>query len=115
MPEYSGSPLGYESEIVNGQLINVAPLAAFNPLVIGGAYAAPASWPRQGVWDVPPVMPSAAEQVSSTYGGFANGTTQYPTATDANGSPFSIKSSPLWWAVGGIVACLLFLHYVVYK
>jgi hypothetical protein len=104
--------LGYETEVVNGQMVNVAPAAAYDPLVFAGAYSGPA-WPRQGVYDVPPVMPSAATSVDAgDYGGMSNA---YPTATDASGSPFSLKSSPLWWALGGLVASLLFLHYVVYK
>jgi hypothetical protein len=104
--------LGYETEVVNGQMVNVAPKAAFDPLVFAGAYSGPA-WPRQGVYDVPPVMTSP-DNVSSSgiYGGSQNA---YPTATDENGSPFSLKSSPLWWALGGLAAALLFLHYVVYK
>lgn len=107
--------LGYESEVVNGQLINVAPLAAYDPLILGGAYYQPAGWPRQGVWDVPPVMPSAADTAGSSWGSLSGQQGQYPTAVGSNGSPFSLKGSPLWWALGGIVACLLFLHYVVYK
>lgn len=101
--------LGYESAVVNGQLVNVPPMAAFDPMIFGGAYTGPA-WPRQGVWDVPPVVPSSA----STDYGYA-GSTGFPTATDENGSPWSLTKSPVLWVVGFLGAALLFLHYVVYK
>jgi hypothetical protein len=103
--------LGYESEVVNGQLVNVAPKAAYDPLVFAGAYSGP-GWMRQGVYDVPPVMPNTA---GSDYAWSNPSGGGYPTATDENGSPFSVSKSPLWWALGFVIAALLFLHYVVYK
>lgn len=112
--DYQGSPLGYESAVVNGQLVNVAPRAAYSPLVFAGAYSGPA-WPRQGVYDVPPVLPSAdqlAGMTPGTYGGTAG---EYPTATDEYGNPLHPTKSPLWWVLGFLAASLLFLHYVVYK
>jgi hypothetical protein len=109
--DFQGQPIGYGSAIVNSQLINVAPKAAYSPLVFAGAYSGP-GWPRQGVFDVPPVMPSA--EMSAGYAQ-SNPSGTYPTATDEQGSPFSVSKSPLWWALGGIAACLIFLHYVVYK
>lgn len=110
LDEFQGNPIGYTSAVINSQLVNVAPLAAYNPLVFAGAYSGPA-WPRQGVYDVPPVMPSA----EMTFGQTGGSVGTFPTATDESGSPFSIKKSPLWWALGFLAASLLFLHYVVYK
>jgi hypothetical protein len=101
--------LGYESAVINGQLINIPPMAGYDPLIFGGAFTGPA-WPRQGVWDVPPVIPSAA---TADYG--LGGTGSYPTATDENGSPWSVTKSPVLWVLGFLAAALLFLHYVVYK
>lgn len=110
LDEWQGQPIGYGSAVVNSQLIPLPVKAAYDPLVFAGAYSGP-GWPRQGVYDVPPVIPSAAgaDYAWSNPGG------TYPTATDENGSPFSLTKSPLWWALGGIIAALLFLHYVVYK
>jgi hypothetical protein len=117
LDEWQGQPIGYGSAVVNSQLIGIAPKSAYDPLVFAGAYSGP-GWPRQGVYDVPPVVPSA--ESSSAYAwsnpagmGAPGGT--YPTATDETGSPFSVSKSPLWWALGFIAASLLFLHYVVYK
>jgi len=111
LDEYQGAPIGYGSAVVNSQLIPIPVKAAYDPLVFAGAYSGP-GWPRQGVYDVPPVMPSAD---SSAGYAWSNPGGTYPTATDTQGSPFSLRSSPLWWALGFIGAALLFLHYVVYK
>lgn len=110
---YQGQPIGYGSAVVNGQLINVAPLAAFDPLVFAGAYSGP-GWPRQGVYDVPPVIPSSAvaDYAWSNPTGASSG---MPTATDSSGNPFHLTKSPVVWAVLGLAAALLYLHFVVYK
>lgn len=110
LDEYQGNPIGYGSAVVNSQLIPIAPLAAYNPLVFAGAYSGPA-WPRQGVYDVPPVMPSS----EATFGQVGGSVGTFPTATDERGNPFHPTKSPLWWALGFFAAALLFLHYVVYK
>ena len=111
LDEFQGNPIGYGSAVVNSQLIPLPVKAAYDPLVFAGAYSGP-GWPRQGVYDVPPVMPSADQSAGYAW---SNPGGTYPTATDENGSPFSISKSPLWWALGFIAAALLFLHYVVYK
>jgi hypothetical protein len=110
--------IGYESEIVNSQLVNVAPAQAFNPLVFGRSYVPVGAWPRQGVYNVPPVLPPggglAKAMAPAAYGGTgAYGVT--PSSVDSSGSPFSLKSSPLWWAIGFLVVGLLMLHFVHYR
>lgn len=107
--------LGYTSQTVNGQLVNVAPGQAFNPLTFGQAYAPTMMWPRQGVYNVPPVLPSAALQSSmapSSYGssGFPN-----PTATSASGNPFHPTKSPLWWGLGFLIIGVLMIQHIIYK
>lgn len=106
--------LGYESQVVNGQLVNVAPLQAFNPLTFGQAYTGPGMWPRQGVYNVPPVMPSAALQGSMAPGAYG---APYPAPTSAGtgSSPWSIKKSPLWWGLGFLIVGILMLQHIHYK
>jgi hypothetical protein len=110
-------PTGYESLVVNGQLVNVAPMAAYDPLIFGAQYVGEGGmWPRQGVYNVPPVLPSPSLQASmapATFG--ATGTYPYPTATSATGNPFHPTQSPVLWVLGFLVASLLMLHYVHYK
>lgn len=109
-------PTGYESMVVNGQLVPVAPRAAFNPIVWGPAYSGPGMWPRQGVYNVPPVLPSPemmAAQPPASYG--ATGTYPFPTNASHTGNPFHLTKSPVWWVLGGLVFTLFMLHAVHYK
>lgn len=117
--------LGYETVAVNSQLINAAPGQAFAPLTFGSQYTGPGYWPRNGVYNVPPIVPSTSSQasngglggggVSSGYGGSGHPMPSAGTITqDGNTNYFSLKSSPLVWAVvflGGGLALLHFIHY----
>lgn len=106
--------LGYETQVVNGNMVNVAPGQAFNPLTFGQAYTGPAMWPRQGVYNVPPVLPSAALQgtmAPQSYGAMYPA----PTATSESGSPFHLTKSPLWWGLGFLVIGILMLQHIHYR
>jgi hypothetical protein len=108
--------LGYSSAVVNGQMVNIAERAAYDPLIFGQAYTGPGMWQRQGVYNVPPVLPSPTLQASmapTAYG--ATGTYPFPTATGPGGSPFHMTKSPLPWALAFLIAGLALLHFVVYK
>lgn len=108
--------LGYESQVVNGQLVNVAPGAGYDPIIWGQAYASPSMWPRQGVYNVPPVIPSGALQASmapAAYG--SSGTNQVPTAMGENGSPFSFTKSPLILALVFLTVGILMLQHIHYR
>lgn len=111
-----GPPIGYGSEVVNGQLVNVALQAAYDPVIFGAEYTAPNMWPRQGVYNVPPVMPSVDMQSTmapAAYGGTGGGAV--PSATSASGNPFHPTKSPLVAAVVFLVFALAMLHFVHWK
>jgi hypothetical protein len=113
MPTLQGNPLGYQSASVNGQLVNIAPKAAFSPTVYGGAYSAPGGWQRQGVYTVPPVTPSPsqmADMAPQEYGG-----TNIPSATDSGGSPWSLTKSPVPWVIAFLAFSLFMLWKVHYR
>lgn len=112
--------VGYTSQIINSQLVNVAPEQAFNPLTFGQAYTGPAMWPRQGVYSIPPILPSPELQAAQSplaYG--ANpaygGTTPMPSAMGPGGNPFHLTKSPLWWALGFLTIGLLLLQHVHWR
>jgi hypothetical protein len=109
--------LGYESAVVNGQLVPIAPRAGYDPIAWGPAYSGPGMWPRQGVYNVPPILPSPGLQASmapAAYGQSGSYPYPTPTQTNASGSPWSLKHSPVvagLIALGGGLALLHFIHY----
>ena len=107
--------LGYETQVVNGQMVNVAPAAGYDPLIFGQAYTGPAYWPRQGVYNVPPVQPSGALQGTMAPSQYGYTGYQVPTATDEKGSPFSFTKSPLWLALIFLFAGILMLQHIHYR
>ena len=106
--------IGYGSAAVNDQLVPVPVQAAYNPLMFGAAYTGP-SWPRNGIYNVPPVITPGIN--SSGYAGGAGvapatPTNSTPTATDANGNPYSLTKSPVIWAIAFLIIALVLLHKV---
>jgi hypothetical protein len=116
--------VGYESQVVNGQLVNVAPGQGFAPLTFGAEYTGPGFWTRNGVFNVPPVTPSP--------GTTGQGGTTVTGLTSANGSPSPMPSaaaitgsgkfnffhptkSPLVLALVFLAVSLFMLHKVHFK
>lgn len=110
--------LGYETQLINGQLVNAAPGQAYAPLTFGAAYTGPGFWPRNGVYNVPPMISSPAGTASMT-GGAVTGNQVVPTVggQSKNGGTnyFHPTKSPLWWALGFLGVGLLMLHHIHYK
>lgn len=105
--------IGYGSAAVNDQLIPVPVRAAYDPIMFGGAYTG-ISYPRNGVWNVPPVVPNGA--VAGGGAGLAPSTpttaNPAPTAMSPSGNPLHPKYSPVLWALGFLVLALILLHKV---
>ena len=107
---------GYESAVVNGQLVNVAPGQSFSPLTFGSAYTGPGYWPRNGVYNVPPVTPSPSNTGGSSVDASATPT---PTAgaMGKNGGVnfFHPTKAPMVFALGALILGLAMLHHIHYK
>lgn len=114
--------VGYETAQVNSQLVNVAPAQGYAPLTFGAAYTGPGYWPRNGVFNVPPVSPSP--------GTTGQGGTTSTGLTNANGSPsptagamapdgtanyFHLTKSPLVWAFAFLAIGLFMLHKIHFR
>lgn len=114
--------VGYETSQINSQLLNVAPAQSYTPVTYGSAYTGPGFWPRNGVFNVPPVTPAP--------GTTGQGGTTSTGLTAANGSPsptsgaltssgganyFHMGKSPLVWALLFLGVALLALHKIHYK
>jgi hypothetical protein len=105
--------IGYQSQVINGQLVPVAGAQSFNPVSFGQSYAPAGIWPNQGVYQVPPVAPSPTAAASMSPGAY--GAITLPTAGDSSGSPFSITKGPIWfWLACGIIGFLL-LRYIHFR
>ncbi len=98
--------LGYETDVVNGVMVNVAPKAAFNPLLYGPAYVG-AAWPRQGVYQVPPIVPSSASTV--------NFGSNVPASGAVPVNPYHPTKSPVIWVIVFLGLSLLLLYKVHYS
>jgi hypothetical protein len=115
--------VGYESQIVNGQLVNVAPGQGFAPLTFGAAYTGPGFWPRNGVFNVPPVTPAPGTtgQGGTTMSGLtaANGSPSLPTAgavgSDGSVNWFHPTKSPLVMALIFLALGLFMLHKIHFR
>lgn len=111
--------LGYTSDVINGQLVNVAPGQAFNPLTFGAQFVGPALWPTNSPYNVPPVLPSAVG-ASGAYdyqpSGFGPPAPTAGGMTKSGGANwFHPTKSPVLWAIGFVVVALVMLHKVHYK
>jgi hypothetical protein len=112
--------IGYESAAVNDQLVNVAPGQAYAPLAYGSELSGPGFWPRNGVFNTPPVVPSPADQAGmapTQIGSGANygGSIPMPSNSGGSAGPFSMTKSPLPWALLFLVGGVLMLMYIHYK
>jgi len=114
--------IGYESQPVNNQLVNVAPGQGYAPLTFGAAYTGPGFWPRGGVYNAPPVIPAPGEWAGSVIGGDVMGGTQIqggPTAGAVSGKGgvnwLHPTKSPVVMAIIFLVVGLVLLHFVHYK
>jgi hypothetical protein len=112
--------IGYESAAVNDQLVNVAPGQAYAPLAYGSELSGPGMWPRNGVFNTPPVVPSPADQAGMSptqIGSGANygGSIPMPTTQSETGSTFHLGKSPVVWGLAFFVIGMLMLMYIHYK
>lgn len=117
--------LGYESAVVNGQLVPFAPAQAFSPLTYGASLSGPGFWPAGGQYTVPPLLPSATaltgrNSYAPDMGEGGNGSVDgqpVPTAGSVkNGKAnwFHPTKSPVLWAFGLLGLSLFLLHKVHY-
>ena len=115
--------VGYESAQINSQLLPVAPGQGYAPLTFGAQYTGPGYWPRNGVFNVPPVTPAPGTtgQGGTTVTGLteANGSPSLPTAgaMASDGSPNYLHptKSPVLWAIGFLAFSLFMLHKVHFR
>lgn len=115
--------IGYGSVAVNDQLVPLPVQSAYNPWSFGPVYTGPAFWPRQGVYNVPPIITpgniagTSAVAQSAAYGMTSDGlgSPTMPTQVSASGNPHHLTMSPVWWAFIFLAVGLWMLTYIHYR
>lgn len=103
----NAQPITWGSSEVNGQLVAQPPSSAFFPLDMGAQYRGPGYYPRQGSYQVPPVVPSpnlGPQPVGSA------GTAQQVD----NSNPWHPTQGTIIFGFLALVVGLFGLHYIHY-
>lgn len=103
-------PVTWGSNAVNGQLVPQAPSSAFFPRPLGSQARGPGYWPRQGSWQVPPVVPNPANRSQMS----PNAGVNYPTQATQSGNPYHPTQSPVLFGFLALVIGLFMLRYIHY-
>jgi hypothetical protein len=113
------------SDVVNGQLVPRAPASAIFPLVFSAEYTGPGIWPKQGTYQVPPIVPGAylaSNQAPGSMGsaaggggGSAMGGAVMPTNASAAGNPWHPTQGIILFAFGFLAVSLFALHYIHWR
>lgn len=113
--------LNYETGLINGQLVPMAPAQAFSPLTYGPSLSGPGYWPAGTQYNVPPLLPSAASMTGAAsyspgMGGTGEGQPVPTSGSMKNGKInwFHPTKSPVLWALGLLGLSLFLLHKVHY-
>lgn len=109
--------ISWGSDSVNGQLVPRTPSSAVFPLVFSAQYTGPGVWPKQGTYQVPPVVPSLTQRAGAAPGSYGNAAaslnaTPMPTQVSETGNPFHPTKGPVVFAILFIVVGFLMLHHV---
>lgn len=107
-------PTSWGSDAVNGQLVPRVPSSAVFPVVYSPQYTGPAYWPRQGSWQVPPVVsnPTLAGKMAPSTGGGGLPGQGAVTQTDELGNPWHPTKGTILFGFGALVLGLFMLRYI---
>ena len=113
--------ISWGSDAVNGQLVPRAPASAFYPLVFSAEYTGPGVWPKQGTYQVPPVVPGAYQQAAGAPGSFGTaagsggnmGIQSGPTNASMQGNPWHPTKGIIIFAF--VFLSLFGLQYIHWK
>ena len=107
--------LGSDTGVVNGQRFTFPTTASYAPISYGPT--------TSGVPNVSPTMPpffGGAPTATSglgleTVGGYGTAGNNSIAAQTARAKPFSIKTSPVLWAIGGLIGALVLLKAIHWR
>lgn len=115
--------VSWGSDVVNGQLVPRAPASAVFPLVFSAEYTGPGVWPKQGTYQVPPVVPGAYQQAVGAPGQMGNAASggsvisgqSGPTNASVGGNPWHPTKGIIVFAFLFLVLSLFGLQYIHWK
>lgn len=114
--------VSWGSDAVNGQLVPRTPASAVYPLVFSAEYTGPGVWPKQGTYQVPPVVPGAYQQAAGAPGAFGTasggvmGTQETgPTNASEGGNPWHPTKGIIVFAFVFLALSLFGLQYIHWK
>lgn len=116
--------VSWGSDTVNGQLVPRTPASAVFPLVFSAEYTGPGVWPKQGTYQVPPVVPGAYQQAVGAPGAMAtaagtgsviSGMQSGPTNASGSGNPWHPTKGIIVFAFLFLVLSLFGLQYIHWK
>ncbi len=102
------------SNVVNGQLIPQAPSSAFWPTTMGSQVRGPGFWPRQGTWQVPPVVPNPAMAPYMAPSAGIAGQSSSGNASATSSNPFHPTQGTIIFALGALFLGIFMLRYIHY-
>lgn len=111
------------SDVVNGQLVPRTPASSVFPLVFSAEYTGPGVWPKQGTFQVPPVVPGAYVQSQTAPGAVGNAASGgagfsgqvAPTNASMSGNPWHPTHGIIVFAFLFLVVSLFGLHYIHWR
>lgn len=107
-------PTSWGSDSVNGQLVPRVPSSAVFPLTFSPHYSGPGYWPRQGSYQVPPVVsnPILARNMAPSGLGQGSPGVAAVTQADATGNPWHPTKGTILFGFGALVLGLFMLRYI---
>lgn len=103
--------------VVNGQRVTVPTADAYNPVGFGQIVQ---MQPIQNI-NVPPMVgggtggTGGAVSGQDVVGGYGTANLNSAATLAANANPFSLRASPVLWAVGGLVVSLVLLRVISWR
>lgn len=115
--------VSWGSDVVNGQLVPRAPASAIFPLVLSAEYTGPGMWPKQGTYQVPPVVPGAYQQAVAAPGQMGNASgaggmaiagsgSSAPTNASSTGNPWHPTKGVIVFGFAFLAISLFALKYI---
>ena len=113
---FTQGPIPWGSNVVNGVLVPQAPNSAIFPLDMGAQYRMPGAYPRQGSYQVPPVIqsPMLGPEPIGASGTYPTGTQDVGPEAGRSSNPWHPTQGVIIFGFGALIIGLFALQYIHY-